>query len=347
MLKGIAVSPGIAVARAYCVDSVLTRREPQHLKTAALSAEIARFDNACQAAGQEMDAIITRVGQQVGEDEAAIFRGHRLLLRDPALIGKVKSNILHRHVDARTALHALLDEYTLLFEKIQDEYLKERMADIRDVVTRIVAHLSMQDAPQCLAGSEPVILVAPEILPSQAVLLEKFNVAGIITEAGGSTGHAAILARSLGIPSVSGLRGILKQVVTGDLLVLDGRAGAVYLKPDSEVEAAFRKMQREYVNLRDRLIENRDHEAVSKDGTKLELLANVSNPADAEMAVRTGAMGVGLYRTEYLFLTHPSVPNEEEQLAAYKAVIEASPNRTVTIRTLDIGADKLVPELRH
>jgi phosphotransferase system enzyme I (PtsI) len=347
MLKGIAVSPGIAVARAYCVDSVLARREPQHLQTAALSAEIVRFDNACQAAGQEMDAIITRVGQQVGEDEAAIFRGHRMLLRDPALIGKVKSSILHRHVDARTALHALLDEYTLLFEKIQDEYLKERMADIRDVVTRIVAHLSMRDAPQCLAGSEPVILVAPEILPSQAVLLEKFNVAGIITEAGGSTGHAAILARSLGIPSVSGLRGILKQVVTGDLLVLDGRAGAVYLKPDSEVEAAFRKMQREYVNLRDRLIENRDHEAVSKDGAKLELLANVSNPADAEMAVRTGATGVGLYRTEYLFLTHPSVPTEDEQLAAYRAVIEASPNRTVTMRTLDIGGDKLVPYFGH
>jgi phosphotransferase system enzyme I (PtsI) len=347
MLKGIAVSPGIAVARAYCVDSVLARREPQHLRTAALSAEILRFDNACQAAGQEMDAIIARVGQQVGEDEAAIFRGHRMLLRDPALVGKVKSSILHRHVDARTALQDLLDEYTLLFEKIQDEYLKERMADIRDVVTRIVAHLSMHEAPHCLAGGEPVILVAAEILPSQAALLEKFNAAGIITEAGGSTGHAAILARSLGIPSVSGLRGILKQVVTGDLLALDGRAGAVYLKPDSEVEAAFRKMQREYVNLRDRLIENRDHEAVSKDGAKLELLANVSNPADAEMAVRTGATGVGLYRTEYLFLTHPSVPTEDEQLAAYRAVIEASPNRTVTMRTLDIGGDKLVPYFGH
>jgi phosphoenolpyruvate-protein phosphotransferase (PTS system enzyme I) len=343
MLKGIAVSPGIAVARAYCVDSVLSRREPQHLNAGALSDEVARFDTACQAALQEMDAIIIRVRQQLGDEEAAIFRSHRLLLRDPALIGKVKASIQLHQVDSRTALHELIDEYAQLFEKIQDGYLKERMADIRDVVTRIIAHLSLEEAPTGITSEEPVILVAPEILPSQAVLLEKFKVAGIITEAGGSTGHAAILARSLGIPSVSGLRDILKQVVTGDLLALDGRSGSVYVKPDAEIVAAYRKLQREYVNLRDRLIENREHAAVSSDGTKIELLANVSNPADAELACRTGATGVGLYRTEYLFLTHPSVPTEEEQLAAYKAVIEASPQRKVTIRTLDIGGDKLVP----
>jgi phosphotransferase system enzyme I (PtsI) len=347
MLKGIAVSPGIAVARAYCVDSVLARREPQYLDTAVLSEEIARFDAACHAAGQEMDAIVARVGQQLGDDEAAIFRGHRLLLRDPALVGKVKSAILHRKVDARTALHELLDEYSLLFEKIQDEYLKERMADIRDVVTRIMTHLTMGEAPQGITCEEPIIIVAPEILPSQALFLEKLKVVGIITEAGGGTGHAAILARSLGIPSVSGLRGILKEVVTGDLLVLDGRSGTVFLKPDSELEAAYRKMQREYFHLRDKLVENRDQPAVSQCGEKLELLANVNNVHDAEAACRTGATGVGLYRTEYLFLTHPSVPTEEEQLAAYKAVIEASPNRTVTIRTLDIGGDKLVPYFGH
>ena len=254
---------------------------------------------------------------------------------------------MQRQVDARTALHELLDEYALIFAKIEDEYLKERMSDIRDVVTRIIAHLALQQAPQCLGGGEPVIIVAPEIMPSQAVFLEKFHVAGIITEAGGGTGHAAILARSLGIPSVSGIRGILKHVVTGDLLALDGRVGVVHLKPDAETEAAYRKLQREYGTLRDRLVENRDHEAISRDGAKLELLANVSGPADAELAVRSGASGVGLYRTEYLFLTHPSVPTEEEQLAGYKAVIEASPNRCVSVRTLDIGGDKLVPYFGH
>ncbi|MBI1829923.1 MAG: phosphoenolpyruvate--protein phosphotransferase [Planctomycetes bacterium] len=347
MLKGIAVSPGIAVARAYCVDSVLARREPQYLNAAAVSQEIARFDAACQAAGQEMDAAITRVSQQLGDEEAAIFRGHRLLLRDPALVGKVKSSILQRQVDAQTALHDLLDEYSALFDKIQDEYLKERMADIRDVVTRIMAHLTLQDAPAGLPGDEPVILVAPEILPSQALLLERLKVVGILTEAGGGTGHAAILARAMGIPSVSGLRGILKQVGTGDLIAIDGRVGSVFIKPDPELEAAYRKAEREYVHLRDKLVENRDLPAVTKDGTPIELLANVNSVHDAEMACRTGATGVGLYRTEYLFLTHPSVPTEEEQLAAYKAVIEASPNRKVTIRTLDIGGDKLVPYFGH
>ena len=139
-------------------------------------------------------------------------------LRDPALVGKVKSAIIHRQVDARTALHETLDEYTLLFEKIEDEYLKERMADIRDVVQRIMAHLALHETPAHIATDTPIILVEPEILPSQAMVLEKLKVVGIVTETGGGTGHAAILARALGIPSVSGLRGILKQVVTGDTL---------------------------------------------------------------------------------------------------------------------------------
>ena len=347
MLKGIAVSPGIAVARAFCVDVVLAQREPQYLNAAALSDEVARFDAACHAAGEEIDTIVVRVRQQLGEDQAAIFQGHRLLLRDPTLIGKVKAGILHRHLDARSALHEVLEEYTQVFAKIEDEYLKERMADIRDVIGRIIGHLALSETAHALTGEDPVILVAPEILPSQALLLEKFKIVGIITEAGGSTGHAAILARSLGIPSVSGLRGILSQVVTGDLIALDGRAGHVHLRPDSELEAAYRKLEREYFHLRDKLIENRDQEAITKDGTKLELLANVNNVHDAEAAVRAGATGVGLYRTEYLFLTHPSVPTEEEQLAAYRAIIEASPNRTVTIRTLDIGGDKLIPYFGH
>jgi phosphoenolpyruvate-protein phosphotransferase len=348
MLKGVPVSPGVTVARAYCVDPVLAPREPNQLDVARVSEEINRFDSAVHAAGQELDAIVARVCQQLGEEEAAIFRGHRLMLRDPALIGKVKTAIHNRHIDARSALHEVLDEYTALFATIQDEYLKERMSDIRDVIGRIMAQLALSDtAPAALAGDEPVILVAPEILPSQALLLKRFNVVGIITEAGGSTGHAAILARSLGIPSVSGLRGILEQVHTGDLLALDARAGSVYIRPDAETEAAYRKLQREYGNLRDKLVENRDQESITRDGTRVELLANVNGLADAEAAVRAGATGVGLYRTEYLFLTHPAVPDEEEQLAAYRAVIEASPGRKVTIRTLDLGGDKLVPYFGH
>jgi phosphoenolpyruvate-protein phosphotransferase len=345
--KGVPVSPGVAVAHAYCVDEVLARREPLHLDRAALSVEVTRFDAACAAAARELDAIIDRVGRQLGAEEAAIFRAHRVLLRDPALVAKVHAAILDRKLDASSALHETLEEYTALFSKIPDEYLRERMADLRDVVGRIVAQLALQANKPQLPTDGPVVLVAPEILPSQAFMFDHFQVAGIITEAGGATGHAAILARSLGIPAVSGLRGILRDVHTGDLIALDGREGHVYLNPGPEVEAAYRKLQREYVDLRDRLIENRDQEAVSADGTRAELLANVNAPADADMAVRAGASGVGLYRTEYLFLTHPTVPDEEEQLAAYRAVIEAAPNQTVTIRTLDLGGDKQVPYFGH
>jgi phosphotransferase system enzyme I (PtsI) len=343
MRKGVPVSPGVAVARAYCVDEVLARSEPQYLDAAALSGEINRFDSACAAAAQDLDAIVARVSKEVGEEEAAIFRAHRLLLRDPALVTKVKSAILNRKVDARTALHEVLDEYTQLFGKIQDDYLKERMSDIRDVVGRVMAQLALHETRRGLVPDEAVILVAHEILPSQALAFQRLKIAGIVTETGGSTGHAAILARSLGIPSVSGLRGIRREVVTGELIAIDGREGHVYVNPGAEVEAAYRKLQREFVDIRDRLIENRDQQPITRDGVAVELLANVNGPDEAAMAVRAGATGVGLYRTEYLFLTHPSVPDEEEQLAAYRAVIEAAPNRSVTIRTLDLGGDKHVP----
>jgi phosphoenolpyruvate-protein phosphotransferase len=345
MKKGVPVSPGVAVARAYCVDEVLARREPQKLDAAALSDEVLRFDNASAAAARELDAIVARVKSQVGDQEAAIFQAHRLLLRDPVLISKVKNAILTRSVDARSALHDVLEEYSTLFAQIKDEYLKERMADIRDVVGRIIAQLALQEGHHLLEVNEPVIIVAPEILPSQALTFEKLQVAGILTEAGGTTGHAAILARSLGIPAVSGLRGILRDAQTGDLIAMDGREGHVYLRPGPEVESAYRKLQREYVDMRDRLIENRDQAPVTRDGVGVELLANVNGPSDAVMAAKAGAAGVGLYRTEYLFLTHPTVPTEEEQLAAYRKVIEAAPGRSVTIRTLDLGGDKNVTYL--
>src|SRR5262249_25864085 len=182
-------------------------------------------------------------------------------------------------------------------------------------------------------------------VPAQGLTLDRKLIGGILTEAGGTTGHAAILARSLGIPAVSGLRNLMQEVHTGDLIALDGREGHVYLNPGPEVEAAYRKLQREYVDLCGRLVENSNLESVTADGVPVELLANVNSPADAAMAVTAGATGVGLYRTEYLFLPHQPVPDEEEQLAAYRAVIEAAPNRAVTIRTLDLGGDKHVPYL--
>ena len=190
-----------------------------------------------------------------------------------------------------------------------------------------------------------MILVAHEILPSQAMSLGDLPIAGIVTELGGGTSHAAILARSRGIPAVSGLDGIMSEVESGDLMIVDGRDGMVIVRPDQEATSAYRKVQREFFDLKDRLVANRDLPARSADGTQVELLANINNLADAQAATKVGATGVGLFRTEYLFMTHHDVPGEEEQYEYYRQIINNSPGQTVTIRTLDLGGDKTVPYL--
>src|SRR5262245_32164791 len=243
MMKGVSVSPGVAIARVYRIDEVMARQNPTVLDPAALPGEVNRFENACAAAAAELDGIIARVAREVGEQEAAIFRAHRLLLRDPALIGKVTNTILQKGMDAASAVQGTLDEYAALFSQIPDEYIRERLADVRDVAQRIQSQLVLLECPECFTVDEPVVLAAPEFLPSQAVMFERMKVVGIITESGGATGHAAILARSLGIPAVSGLTHLFRDVRTGDLAVIDGREGVVVINPGPEVESAYRKLQ--------------------------------------------------------------------------------------------------------
>jgi phosphoenolpyruvate-protein phosphotransferase len=345
MQRGQPLSPGVAVARAYRLDQRPAPRESPTLDAAAVPAELARFDAACAAAARELDATIARVAGQLGEDEAAILRAHRRLLLDPALLDKVRAAIRDRRAPARAALRHVLDEYAALFGQIQDAYLKERLADLRDVVGRIDRQLDRPGEAAPDGPDEPVVLVAAEFLPSHVLLAGRLRLAGILTESGGATGHAAILARSLGVPAVSGLGGLQAEVRTGDLVALDGLDGFVYVNPDAEVEAAYRRLQEQYADQRERLFENAALEPVTADGTRLELLANANVPADAAMACRVGAGGIGLYRSEYLFLTHPDLPDEDEQFAAYREVIEACPHRAVALRTLDLGSDKQLPYL--
>src|SRR5262245_13924280 len=347
MIRGVPISPGVAVARAFRLDPALARHNPGLLDAAALSAEVARFDHACDVVAVELDQTIERVRQELGEESAAIFRAHRTPIRDPAFVAQVKGISLNPQLDATSALQRALEEYDVLFARIRDDYLRERMSDIRDVVEQIIHHLTQERDRKAIGASEPLVLVAPEIRPSQAAMFDKLPVSGIATEAGGTTGHAAVLARGLGIPAVSGVNGLMGQVQNGDLLVVDGREGIVIVNPGPEVEAAYRKLQREYVDLRDSLVENRDLEAVTKDGTRVDLLANVNNVIDAAAARDVGAVGVGLFRTEYVFLTHPTVPTEEEQVLAYRKIIEAAPNQSVVIRTLDLGGDKQVKYFTH
>ncbi len=347
MRKGIGVSPGVAVGSAYCIHEIFVNPVTRRIADNEVLGELTRYDRARDATAADLHSLYLKVASQVGAAEAAIFQVHESILHDPAVTAKIRARIADQRLTAETALHEVLHEYTALFEHTNDDYLKERVADLRDVVIRLSGHLSevLQPTPEILTGS--LVLIAEELLPSQVVTLGNREVAGIVTQAGGQTSHAAILARSRGIPAVSGVRGLLKSVKNGDIIVVDGREGHVIVNPDPETESAYRKLSREFFDLKGKLAENRDSPAECSDGETVQLLANINNVKDCQAAEAMGASGVGLYRTEYLFLTHPSVPDEEEQLQAYKDVILASPNKQVTIRTLDLGGDKTVPYLGH
>lgn len=345
MYRGVAVSPGVVVAPAYCLDEVFARTHEGELTPADAAKELACFDLACEESAVDLRALIEKVSFEIGEKESGIFQAHLLMLRDRAFLGKVKTLIVDRACSASTALAEAIAEYEDIFRNIKDEYLRERIVDLRDVVARIQNHLVSDQIVEHLSLNETVILVARELFPSQTVSFGKLKIAGIVTELGGGTGHAAIIARSMGIPAISGITDVLRLTKTGDILALDGREGCLIVNPGAEVEAAYRKLQREYFNYKDHLIENRDQAALTKDGHTIDLLANINNVTDAQAAVEVGARGVGLFRTEYLFLTHPSIPDEEEQYQVYRQVLESCPNRALTIRTLDLGGDKTVAYL--
>jgi phosphotransferase system enzyme I (PtsI) len=347
MRKGIGVSPGVAVGTAYCIDEIFVNPETRRLEEDESLAELQRYDRAREKTSADLNALYHKVASQVGLEEAAIFRAHEAILHDPAFTAKIRGWIVDERQTAQSALHRLMDEYAALFAKTEDDYIRERLTDVRDVAIRLSGHLTDVLKPHLGALRGPLILVAGELLPSQVVTLGDREVAGIVTESGGRTSHAAILARSRGIPAVSGVKGVLRQVTTGDTVVVDGREGHVVINPDPETASAYLKLQREFFDLKDALAVNRDQPAITADGHPVELLANINGVSDARAAVAMGASGVGLFRTEYIFLAHPDVPDEEQQLAAYREIIAASPNHQVTIRTLDLGGDKTIPYLGH
>lgn len=346
--KGVAVSPGVVVGVVRRIEPIFAAGGNQRIDDArAVSDEIAAFDAARAAAAAELETIIAKVRGQVGDDEAAIFLAHRELVDDPGLARKVRELVESERLTALSALFKVLQEYVAKFTTIDNDYFRERLADIRDVMTRIGGHLvgaagAPPEAP--LPAGEPVVLVSHELLPSQAIGLGDLEIAGIVTEIGGSTSHAAILSRSRGIPAVSGVN-IVSEARTGDAIVVDGREGLVILNPGAETLAAYRKLQREFVRIKETLVSNRDLPAATRDGTRFELLANVNNASDVSSANEVGADGVGLFRTEYLFLAHHDVPDEEEQYRRYREIVDAADGRPVTIRTLDLGGDKRVPYL--
>ena len=340
--RGVAVSPGVAVAPVYRLE-IATRGESDSNDPVDVQRELARFVQACEAAAKELTDLIERVSSEIGTEESRIFQSHLFMLRDRAFVGKVNTAITDRLHRAEEALAEATAEYEKIFGSITDEYLRERIVDLRDVAARISNHLSEEAILENILPDNPVVLVARDILPSQTLHFGQLQIAGIVTEQGSRTGHAAIIARSLGLPAVSGLPNILEHVRNGDTIVVDGREGVVIVNPGPEAQSAYRKLEREFFDLKDKLVENRELEAVTKDNVGVELLANINNVSDAQAASDVGAVGIGLFRTEYVFMTHPSIPSEDEQHQSYVKILEASPHKRLTIRTLDIGGDKTVP----
>ena len=341
MYKGTGASAGIGIGRAVIVEEkeLVIKRET----VTDPAAEIQRFKGALEVSMKQTEALAEDLGKRVGEKEAEILKGHIMLLSDPMLVGEIETNIQNECMNAEYAIESVCTMYADMFASMGDELMQQRATDMRDIKTRmqkVLLGVASVDIAALPAGS---VIVAKDLTPSMTAGINPANVTGIITELGGRTSHSAILARALEIPAVVALGGILEQVKDGDMAVLDGTEGTVLINPDDAVLA-------EYQNKRDAFLkEKKDLEqyigkpAVTKDGVSVELVGNIGKPEDVDKVLQYDGEGVGLFRTEFLFMDRDSMPTEEEQFEAYRKVAVALDGKPVIIRTLDIGGDKEIP----
>ena len=342
-LKGIAASQGISFAKAYVfVEPDLTVKE---VKIEDVAAEIKRFEDAIEASKKELTIIKENALASLGADKAAVFEAHLLILDDPEFMGTVKTDIESKVINAEYAFKETSDMFISMFEAMDNEYMKERAADIRDVSKRILAHLLGVDLPNPSLIDEEVIVIAEDLTPSDTAQLNKKYVKGFATNIGGRTSHSAIMARSLEIPAVVGTRSITEDVTNGDILILDGLDGVVLVNPDEATTAEYKEKYAKFEAQKAEWAKLVTEKSVTKDGHEVILAANIGTPADLEGVKNNGGEAVGLYRTEFLYMGRDQLPTEDEQFEAYKAVLEGMGDKPVVVRTLDIGGDKELPYL--
>ncbi|MGE8000052.1 phosphoenolpyruvate--protein phosphotransferase [Lysinibacillus sp. NPDC093190] len=342
-LKGIAASDGIAIAKAYRLvqpDLTFTKITIQDI-----DAEQQRLAAALEKTEEELAAIQQLTHEKLGAEEAAIFGAHLLVVKDPELIGPIKQKIADEAVNAEYALSEVSTMFVSLFEGMDDEYMSERAADIKDVSNRILAHLLGVHIPNPSKISEQVIVVANDLTPSETAQLDRNFVLGFTTDIGGRTSHSAIMARSLEIPAVVGTGTATTSIQDGDLLIVDGLTGDVLVNPAEDVVATYRKKAENFTAQQVEWATLLNEKTISKDGVQVELAANIGSPNDLEGVLRHGGEGIGLYRTEFLYMGRENLPSEDEQFTAYKMVLEGMKGKAVVIRTLDIGGDKNLPYL--
>lgn len=343
MLHGIAASPGIAIGRAY----IFVKKEDLVVKRSIKDPvrEKARFHQALADTKAHIDALI-RAAQEDGRKESAeIFATHRLLLEDPELINTVDARIEQEKANAEFALETTLHYYINLLSQTENVYMRERVADLNDLGQQILHFLLGKKPLDRIQLKEEAIIVAVELAPSDTGRLDPAKVQGFLTELGGPTSHTAIIARSLEIPAVVGVEGITNAVKDGDQLIVDGRQGLVLINPPAQVLEEYRQKQTAEIWEKKELAAVKSLPAQTQDGQELGLLANVGEPWELSKALEYEAAGIGLYRTEFLFMNKKALPSEEEQFLAYKEALEKMEGKPVIIRTLDIGGDKRLPYL--
>ncbi|EHT81570.1 phosphoenolpyruvate-protein phosphotransferase [Staphylococcus aureus subsp. aureus CIGC340D] len=339
LIKGIAASDGVAIAKAYLlVEPDLTFDKNE--KVTDVEGEVAKFNSAIEASKVELTKIRNNAEVQLGADKAAIFDAHLLVLDDPELIQPIQDKIKNENANAATALTDVTTQFVTIFESMDNEYMKERAADIRDVSKRVLSHILGVELPNPSMIDESVVIVGNDLTPSDTAQLNKEFVQGFATNIGGRTSHSAIMSRSLEIPAIVGTKSITQEVKQGDMIIVDGLNGDVIVNPTEDEIIAYQDKRECYFADKKELQKLRDADTVTVDGVHAELAANIGTPNDLPGVIENGAQGIGLYRTEFLYMGRDQMPTEEEQFEAYKEVLEAMDGKRVVVRTLDIGGDK-------
>ena len=341
MLKGTNASSGIGIGNAVIVEEKELVIKRETVRDAA--AEVERFKGALDLTLKKTEELAADLATRVGEKEAEIMQGHMMLLMDPMLTGEIETAITGESICAEYAIEQVCTTYADLFASMDDELMQQRATDMRDIKTRMQRELLGVESVDIASLPAGTILVAKDLTPSMTAGIKPENVAGIVTELGGKTSHSAILARALEIPAVVAVPDLMNQVENGHVIVLDGSEGTVYIDPDQNVVDDFSAKREKFLKEKKELEQYIGKPTVTKDGVRIELVANIGKPEDLEKVLQYDGEGVGLFRTEFLFMDRTAMPTEEEQFEAYRKVAVAMDGKPVIIRTLDIGGDKEIP----
>lgn len=343
MISGILASPGIAFGKALLLKEDEIVINQNKISADQIDAEINRFLDARTKSAVQLEAIKEMAGRTFGEEKEAIFEGHIMLLEDEELEGDIRSFIKDNKATADKAIYEVIEQYAKMMADLDDPYLRERATDFRDIGTRLVKNALGIAVVNLSTIDEEVILVAKDLTPSETAQINLKYVLGFVTDIGGRTSHTSIMARSLELPAIVGTNDITERVKNGDMLVLDAINNQIIINPTAEQLNEAKQFQAQFQAEKDELAKLKDLPAITLDGHQVEVCANIGTVKDTEGAIRNGAEGVGLYRTEFLFMDRDALPTEDEQFKAYKEVAEAMPDQPIIVRTMDIGGDKELP----